>query len=129
MHELAIAAAIIDSVEQEVRRHSPCQIRKVGLRIGALTDVVSEALTFGFEALTRDTSLENTELQIEWLQVYGECNSCAARFEVDRYIFICPSCESRDITVLQGNELEIAYLDIEREPEGKVPAREAEAGS
>ncbi|UCG61124.1 MAG: hydrogenase maturation nickel metallochaperone HypA [Candidatus Zixiibacteriota bacterium] len=52
MHELAIANSIMNTVLTEADKQNLKSIIAVGLRIGALTDVVPEALEFGFGALT-----------------------------------------------------------------------------
>jgi len=51
MHELGIAQNIVDAVLLEMKtRHLPL-VAAVALRIGALTDVDPEALTFGLKSL------------------------------------------------------------------------------
>ncbi|MGD8605331.1 MAG: hydrogenase maturation nickel metallochaperone HypA, partial [Anaerolineales bacterium] len=65
MHELAIADSIFRTVLAEIDKNGYARVSAIGLRIGLLTDVVPEALTFGFEAIARGTSLEHTGLKIE----------------------------------------------------------------
>ena len=53
MHELSIADAILDAVRQEVAKHDGVRATKVCVRIGALSGVEPEALSFGFSARGR----------------------------------------------------------------------------
>jgi hydrogenase nickel incorporation protein HypA/HybF len=115
VHELAIAESIVQNVLAACQRNGYRHVSTVGLRIGVLTDVVPDALEFGFKAITQDTSLQNTALEIERVPVQGRCQSCGFEFQVEEFVFVCPRCEGRDIRMSQGNELDIAYLDIEDE--------------
>ncbi|RME31043.1 MAG: hydrogenase maturation nickel metallochaperone HypA, partial [Candidatus Zixiibacteriota bacterium] len=49
MHELSIAVNIMEAVQQQLPAADQARLKAIGLRIGELTDVVPEALTFGFE--------------------------------------------------------------------------------
>ena len=117
MHELAIAEAIVAKLQQRQRENGYHRITAVGVRIGKLTDVVPDALTFGFELSTRDTPLDGTALEIEEVGVRARCNGCRREFDVDGFIFVCPECQSRDIDMLSGQELEIAFLRVEDDEE------------
>jgi hydrogenase nickel incorporation protein HypA/HybF len=113
MHELSIASAIVDTVTQEIKRQNLPPVQTVVVRIGALSGVVPEALQFGFEAIIPDTLLANTKLQIERTPVQGKCRGCCGEFSVQEFVFACPSCQSGQIEVTRGEELEIAYLEVD----------------
>ena len=115
MHELAIASNIVETVLGEVEKRHLSKVNVIGLKIGALTDVVAEALEFGFEALVADTPLKDTKLVIELIPIKGTCNKCKKSFEVNEFIFICPECGSGDLRIDQGKELDIAYLEVDDE--------------
>ena len=115
MHELAIADSIFRTVLAEIDKNGYARVSSIGLRIGLLTDVVSEALTFGFEAIARGTPLEHTRLEIERIPIIGRCRTCGSENQIERYLFVCPHCGSRDIDMIQGGELDIAYIEIDDE--------------
>jgi len=112
MHELAIADSIVNTILEEAKKQNLGSVVAVGLRIGALTDIVPEALEFGFSAITDGTLLEGTKLKIESVPVKGMCNGCGKTFEVKRFCFVCPECNASDIKVDQGQELDIAYIEV-----------------
>ncbi len=117
MHELAIAQTIMEHVLRQIEEHAYGQVQTVVLRIGELTDVVPEALQFGFEVSARETPLEETTLRIESIPIKCRCDSCAIEFIVsERFLFQCPECNCYSVTLLAGNELEIAYLEIDDDP-------------
>ena len=113
MHELAIAESIIKTVLDVAERQKLGRINKIVVRIGALTDVVPDALQFGFEAASIDTELEGAQLTINTVPIAGKCNSCGKSFEVEEHIFLCPVCESFDIEVTSGDELDIEYMEVD----------------
>jgi hydrogenase nickel incorporation protein HypA/HybF len=113
MHELSIANAIVDAVLHEIQQRNLPAVQTIGIRIGALSGVVPEALQFGFEAITSDTPLASTKLKIEPVPVHGKCHGCDHDFTVDDFVFACPICSSGKIEVTGGEELDIAYLEVE----------------
>jgi len=113
MHELSIAQSILETVISEAEKRSLKRVSIIGLRIGALTDIVPEALEFGFNALKADTILAQTELHIETVPIKGYCEKCMEHFEVSEFIFVCPKCYSNKIKTEQGSELDIAFLEVE----------------
>jgi hydrogenase nickel incorporation protein HypA/HybF len=118
VHELAIANSIVKTVLEEAKRQNFRSVTSVGLRIGALTDIVPEALEFGFSAITDGTLLEGASLKIENVPVRGNCRACGKGFEVNEFVFVCPDCESSDIEVSQGQELDIVFIEVkDNQPE------------
>jgi hydrogenase nickel incorporation protein HypA/HybF len=65
MHEMGIASSVIEAVRAEAARRPGARVTKVGMRIGELSGVDRESLTFCFEALVKDTELESAVLAIE----------------------------------------------------------------
>ena len=64
MHELGIAASILESVQTEALLHPGGRITKVGVKIGELSGVDCDALQFGFEVLVKDTEWEPVVLDV-----------------------------------------------------------------
>jgi len=113
MHELSIASSIVDTVLKEIDKQNLKKVLLIKLRVGALTDIVLDSLQFGFEALTLGTVLSETKLEIESVPIKGICRNCNNYFEVEKFIFVCPKCSSYYIDMKQGNELDIAHLEVE----------------
>ncbi len=112
MHELGIAQNIVETVLLEMKNRQLSEVSAVAVKIGVLTDVDPEALSFGFDILARETPLGPARLNVLRIPVRGVCDSCSEKFEIDGYVFVCPRCESRSITLTSGTELDIAYLEV-----------------
>ncbi len=113
MHELSIAVNIMEAVQQQLPAADQARLKAIGLRIGELTDVVPEALTFGFEVATRDTPFGHARLEIEQVPIIARCRRCHEETPVERFVFICSHCGSTDVEIVQGQELDIVYFDID----------------
>ena len=113
MHELSIAESILEAVRNERARLNAARVTKVGVRIGELAGVDPEALSFGFEVLVKDTDLEPLALAIECVARRHECRKCRRIFSVQDYRAVCPACGSTDTRCVGGDELELAYLEVE----------------
>lgn len=113
MHELSIANAILERVGQEAERRTGARFLKVGVRVGELSGVDPDALSFSFEALVKDSPWEPLELQIEvrpWVQ---RCRCCGHEFQVRDAETACPRCSAADTLCVAGNELDITFLEVE----------------
>ncbi len=113
MHEMGIANSILEAVATEVHRHPGSRVSKVGVRIGELAAIDADSLSFCFDALSRDTDLEGLQLQIEVCPRRHRCDSCSETFEVHDYEFACPKCSSTQTKFVSGDELDLAYLEVE----------------
>lgn len=113
MHELSIAQSILERLEAEETNRPGARFRKVGLRIGELAGVDPEALRFGFEVLVKESRWDPLELEIEWCPRRQKCPRCRETFAVRDLDCACPQCGEERTTCVAGDELDIAYLEVE----------------
>jgi hydrogenase nickel incorporation protein HypA/HybF len=113
MHELSVADAILDTVRKEAAKHPGAHVAKVGVRIGVLSGVVPDALSFGFECLVRGTDLEPLALVIESTPRRQHCALCDFTFEATGDDLACPRCGQPETVFAGGDELDLAYLELE----------------
>jgi hydrogenase nickel incorporation protein HypA/HybF len=76
MHELSIASSIVDSVLAFAEEDPARKIVKVILQIGELTCVEHEQLSFCYMAITRETPLEDSTVEIETINAEVNCSHC-----------------------------------------------------
>ena len=113
MHELSVANSILEAVRKERERLNGARVTKVGVRIGELAGVDPAALSFGFEILVKDSGLEPLALEIEFVSRRHECSHCRHVFTVMDYRLDCPACGSTETRCIGGDELDLAYLEVE----------------
>lgn len=114
MHELGIANSILEAVKAEAARCPGARPVKVGVRIGELAAVDEQSLRFCFEAITRDTELHWLQLEVQPVPLRWRCAACGHEFRVVDYDYICPECKAREGRCIAGEELELAYLEVEQ---------------
>jgi hydrogenase nickel incorporation protein HypA/HybF len=113
MHELGIANSLLEAVQAEAARLPGAVVRKVGVTVGELAGVDPEALAFGFEAIVSGTEWQHLVLEIETRPRMHRCCSCGASFRVIDYQFACPKCFASQTECIGGDELQLAYLEME----------------
>jgi len=115
MHEFSLAQNIYDIVLETVRKENVDKVHSIKLEIGKLMAVVPESLLFCFEMISEGTPLEDTKLEIDEVPVKAHCQKCRKEFEVGEFLFICPHCESRDLTVISGKDMFIKSLEVDKD--------------
>ena len=113
MHELGIASSILEAVEKEAVRHPGAHISKVGVKIGEISGVDRDALQFGFDVLVKDTDLEPLALELEYVPRMQRCSKCAYEFRMTDFDPHCPLCGEFSTECISGEELDIAYMEVE----------------
>jgi hydrogenase nickel incorporation protein HypA/HybF len=113
MHELGIAASILDCVHKEAERHPGVHISKVGVKVGELAGVDRDALQFGFEVLVKDTEFEPLELEVESVPRVQRCSKCEYDFRMTEFDPRCPLCGDFGTQCVSGEELDIAYMEVD----------------
>lgn len=123
MHEMGIANSVLEAVRSEMVRYPESYPCKVGVRIGEMTAIDQEALRFCFDAMILETELESLELGIEVCPRRHRCQVCGNEFSVRDYDSRCPQCASLETTFISGDELELAYLEVEEYGSSPVGAK------
>lgn len=126
MHEMGIANSVLEAVRTEAGRRPDTRPVKVGLRIGEMAAIDQESLRFCFEALTKGTDLDGLQLEIELCPRRHRCHGCGAEFEVRECDFQCPVCRSASSACISGDELELAYMEIEEDEPSPVGTKSSE---
>ena len=117
MHEMAIAASLIDIVKEEMAKHGASKLLMVRVCYGKLTNVVPDALAFAFEVQTKETPLDGAELELKELPITVTCGECSTEFSTegtDLFYMPCPSCENLlGHAVITGKDLYLDHLEAE----------------
>ena len=112
MHEVGLVNSILESADRSARSNGATHIPRLSLRIGALSGVVVEAITFAWAALTPSTLAKGAELDIEFEPARCVCIDCSTEFEPPDIIFLCPKCASTNTEIRSGRSLEILSMEI-----------------
>lgn len=119
MHELSIASAIVEHVLEFAESDPPKKILGVRLLVGELSCIEPEQLSFCYAAITKETAIENSTLEIERVEAEVSCPNCSYRgrpkFWEDALSDVvvatlqCPSC-GKAAEAVQGHECTIRTI-------------------
>ena len=113
MHEFGIAQSLLEIVEQEALPYKGARVTRIKLLIGKLSGVMPDALRFAFEALRIGGITEEAFLEIEEMPLRIKCSQCGKKSILNDPFLICPQCESKDVEIIAGRELQIINMEIE----------------
>jgi hydrogenase nickel incorporation protein HypA/HybF len=120
MHELGIAQNILEIVQQSVTKEQAPEVRWIRIRVGQLSGVVPDSLEFCFQAIVSETEMQGASLAIEQMPAVFRCKKCAYRFQVNDLEYLCQQCQSPDLEILSGKELDIVEIELADEGDGAL---------
>ena len=77
MHEMSIAAGLMEKLLEFTREHPGRRILQVRLLVGELANLELDQLRFCYGSITTNTALEGSELDIETIEATVQCPQCA----------------------------------------------------
>ncbi|MGB7191749.1 MAG: hydrogenase maturation nickel metallochaperone HypA [Acidobacteriaceae bacterium] len=112
MHELSIALAMIEQIEEEAAKRGGGRVEAVYVRIGVLSGVDTQALRFAYELAREATPLADSRLEIETVPLLAYCPGCASTHAPAPQHIACPRCLTPQQEILQGKELEVRAFEM-----------------
>ena len=87
----------------------------VHVRIGYLRQVVPDSLLFSWQVLTESTGARRHRADVEHVPAVVHCRACGADTTLDWPVLACATCESHDVTLRSGDELEVSWVEVAEE--------------
>ena len=113
MHEYPITQSIVQIANEEALKHGAKRITEIRLKIGELSGLVPESLQIYFDMISQGTLSEGAKLVVVKVQIKFRCNNCGNESGVVGGIYKCPTCDSKDIKIINGNEYMIESMEVE----------------
>jgi len=85
----------------------------VVISVGKFANVLPDALTFAFEAMTQEGILKGAELEIEYLPAAARCDDCGHEYQIDGFPIVCPLCKSISFRIISGEDVYVQSVDYE----------------
>ncbi len=79
MHELSIASGLVEKLLEFSEKNPDKKIVEVRLAVGELSHIEHEQIRFCYEAITAETLLEGSSLEIEKIDAMVKCPHCSYR--------------------------------------------------
>lgn len=113
MHEVSIVTSLLQIAERTARENNATTIKAMWLRIGQMSCVNEDSLRFCFDIMSKDTLAEGCEVHIENTPIRIRCQSCSIESDVEQFVFRCSQCDSSDVELMSGRELDLVSLAVE----------------
>jgi hydrogenase nickel incorporation protein HypA/HybF len=112
MHEISLAVAILDIVEEYAAKDNFQKVNSIRLSFGRLTCIEPKTLAFAFEVQSGGTRAEGAKLNLEILPVSVHCLACETDSEMEAFSGSCPKCGSEQLMITGGRE-DLKIIDME----------------
>jgi len=116
MHELSVCQALIEQVESLAAEHSAVSVSEIVVRIGPLSGVEQPLLEQAYEIARAGTVAANADLIFEPAPLVVHCGDCDQESAVSQSRLVCPMCGNWRTTLVSGDELLLARLELETQP-------------
>lgn len=113
MHEMSLAAGILQIVEDSARRESFSRVRSLRVSAPALAGVEVRSLRFALEAMAPGTLLEGARVDIDQPPGQAWCLDCGVSVTIAARGEVCPQCGGPRLQVTGGNELRLMELRVD----------------
>lgn len=120
MHSSAIVQNILNIAIETAEEYDANKITEINVEVGKLNWMKSDKLRYVFDILAKDTLAENAELIINETDVKVKCYNCdytgpiSIIHEEILPMVLCPKCGSHRANVLEGYDLNIGNITIEK---------------
>lgn len=112
MHEVGIMEQTLEIALNYARDRKATRIHSLVMRVGDLSGVVPEALSFAFDVVVKGTIAEGATLEIDAIPARCYCCHCQQDFQPIDIVYECPNCHQLSTDIRQGKELELTSLEI-----------------
>ncbi len=112
MHEVAIAAALIDLVREEAAAARARRVTRLVGEIGTLSHVDTHALRFAVDAAARGGVAEGAALDILEPPGTAWCLDCESAVAIAARGAPCPRCDGAKLIVQGGDEMRLKEMEV-----------------
>ncbi len=113
MHELSLAEALVDQVNEILEKEGANRVFEVTVTIGTLSGVERDAFEFAFPMAAEGTDLAKAKLVIEEVPARIKCLKCGAETEVEIPFLECPDCKNSEVEIISGKDFYLKNLEID----------------
>ncbi len=117
MHELSVCQALVEEVARVAREERARRIVSVTVRIGPLAGVEPALLMSAYPLASVGTPAQQSRLILERCEIRVRCLACGAQSQAESTRLVCGSCGEWRVEVLEGEELLLTRVELERDDE------------
>lgn len=112
MHEVEMMENLLKAAVNRAEEEGAQHIRLIHMRVGEVSGIVPDSLQLAFDIAKVGTMAEDGKLKIEYLPARCYCSKCHLEFQPLNHLYQCPQCNQLGCEVRQGQEFELAFLEV-----------------
>jgi hydrogenase nickel incorporation protein HypA/HybF len=112
MHEISLATALINLVQEQAAAAGACRVTRLVLEIGTLSHVDTHALRFAVDAAALGGLAEGAKLEIQEPEGAAYCLDCEASVAIAARGASCPRCGGVKLLVQCGDEMRLKEMEV-----------------
>ena len=113
MHEFAMAQGIFNTVLETAQANDAIEVTEMVIEIGKLAMLNPEQLKFMLGVMLEGEELtKNAKMIINTIDVEIKCHNCGDHYAP---MILCPECESHRVQVVNGKDITVRSISIEKE--------------
>jgi hydrogenase nickel incorporation protein HypA/HybF len=121
MHELSVGRLLLKQVLRIAAENRAQSVEEVRIRVGLFSGIEPLLLASAFEQLVAGSIASSARLEIEAVPLAVDCDACGRRFQPEGFRFQCPSCDSRQVHIVAGEELVLESVNCCTDAASEVP--------
>ncbi len=113
MHELSVAQALVEQLENIVRERKADAATSFRIRIGPLSGVVPDLLASAFPLAAAGSVAEHAVMDFVEAPVRVRCQTCGAESEAAMNRLLCGACGDWHTQLVSGDELILESVELQ----------------
>ena len=115
MHEWQVSRAILQHIKEYAAQSQFIRIKSITLALGKLSCIDQAALAFNFSIVSQGGVADKAALKFIDVSPVSRCHTCQQTFNCETLYTICPFCHSAETELIQGQELNIQSIEVEKQ--------------
>ena len=117
MHEASLVRSLLQQVNDLLIEHDGQSVEAIRIEMGPLSGVERLLVEIAFEQQVDDTPCRGATLHVEEVPLSTICRNCNHEFNIERFRFVCPACDSNHVQITGGEEFGVLDMDVETRAE------------
>ena len=113
MHEMPVAAGIINVLDAQLKQLAPCKLIAMELAVGKLSSVEELSLQFALDTLLVDQGHTGVHLRFRQSPALFKCAACNWKGQLETFTLLCPDCNAGELNIIDGQDVILERIEIE----------------
>ena len=112
MHEASLMESLLHQLNDLAIQHGGSHVTEVRVEVGPLAGVAPVLLMEAFQRQRGSSLSAEAELIIDSVGLTCRCRACQLKYVTEELRFVCPTCNSVDVDVIEGDAVMLHSVTI-----------------